>query len=152
MRKRHSKRVLALDVGTRRIGVAISDELGLLARPLTVLDSRRTNVLEELQKIFATYDIGTVVLGLPKNMDGTEGQQARQVRAFGKRLEEIATGIEMEYWDERLSTKQAADISILTKRKQQRRAEGLDATSACVILQSYLEFLGARKSEENKET
>jgi len=140
-------RILALDVGDRRVGVAVSDELGLLPRPLEIVDRRRVNALARVKELADAHNVQAVVVGLPKDMLGTEGKQAQRCRDFAAQLQELLPGTPVILWDERLSTKQALGIAIETRSKSQRRRESLDALSACVILQSYLDFLRSSPSE-----
>ena len=131
-------RVLALDVGERRIGVAVSDPTGLLARPLTTIQ-RQSNVqaVADILALVGEWTPTTVLIGLPRNMDGSLGPQADKVMAFGRKLEP-SLGVPIVYWDERLSTVGAAEI--LHKQGVQAREQRsrVDAVAAAVFLQEYL--------------
>ncbi len=140
----HRQRVLALDVGERRIGVAISDELGTLARPLEIIDRRRINAYDRLAEIVSFHQVSKILVGLPKNMDGSEGRQARLTREFVRQLEAVLPGVEFQFWDERLTTRQARGLSLETRSRKQRQQEALDALSACFILQSFLDSQSPR--------
>ncbi len=134
-----SGRILALDVGERRIGVAVSDEMGYLARSLITIERRSAaQALEALDALIHEWQPVAVVVGLPRNMDGSLGPQAERVVAFGRLLgERIA--VPMVYWDERLSSVSAEDIlrrQGVTSRDQKPR---IDAVAAAVILQEYLD-------------
>lgn len=135
-------RVLGIDAGQRRIGVAISDELGLLASPLVVLDRRRglAPVLESLTALAQREGVDHMVVGLPLNADGSTGPQARRAQQFA-RLASRAVGLPVELWDERLSTREAEDILRAQGRNLRRlRQRGeIDAVAAAVILQDYLD-------------
>ncbi len=132
-------RILALDVGVKRIGLAISDELGWTALGLETLT--RARVREDVAQIAATaagHGATLLLLGLPLNMDGTEGPQAAYVRDFGARLTK-RHGLRVEYWDERLSSVAAEEI-LAEQPGRSRRAKGdLDRVAAALILQSYLD-------------
>jgi putative Holliday junction resolvase len=135
-------RIAALDVGDARIGVAIADELGLTTRGIGVV--RRVGGLRDLEavaRLLAPHAPTRLVVGLPLNMDGTEGPQAAKVRRFADRLTGHL-GIPIDLWDERLTTVEAEAILRETgvKRKGKRKAqrELVDQVAAAVILRSYL--------------
>jgi len=131
-------RVIGLDHGTRRIGVAIADaETGMaFARPAI----QRRNLDHDLAlvgELCTSEGVSRVVIGLPLNMDGTEGPQATMVRTFGHRL--TAIGLEVIYEDERLSSWEAAERLAEVGRRARRGSGELDSTAARVILQQYLD-------------
>jgi putative Holliday junction resolvase len=131
-------RLLALDVGERRIGVAVSDPTGTVARPLTAIAraSRQTD-FEAIAQLVGAYEVERVVVGLPLSLNGTEGPQARQTRRYAERLAGVLP-VSVELWDERYSTVTAAEI--LRGRRRRRHTRGdVDATAAAVFLQSYLD-------------
>lgn len=136
-----AQRILALDVGDRRIGVAISDELRKFARPLEVIDRRKTNAVQRVVALAAAHSVSIIVVGLPKNMDGTEGGQALKCRRFAAELQAEIGNVPIEFWDERCTTQQAIQVTLETRSKRQRQQEALDAVSACVILQNFLDHL-----------
>jgi len=130
-------RTLALDLGSRRIGVAISDTLSMFARPLEVFE--RTSRVADFAHIQALIDadkVQSVVAGLPLNMDGTEGKQAAWVRDYAAALGE-AISMPVVLWDERLTTQEAKDI--LRAQGKRPSKDWIDAVAAAVILQSYLD-------------
>ena len=132
-------RYLGLDLGTKTLGISITDNSGLIARPLCVLrfDSEDYNsVIPKLQEIITTNGVDKIVLGLPKNMDGTIGFAGKRSLNFQDLLMEY--GIEVELMDERLSTKSAIDIVHLNNDNYKNSKEKIDAVAACVILESYL--------------
>ena len=132
-------RYLALDVGDERIGVAISDETGFLARPLEVI--RRASgpsSFVHLAEVVDREGIGTIIVGLPVLADGSEGKQVRSTKAYVRGLSAYVT-IPIVYWDERYSTNRASEIMIANQRKRRRRKESIDAVAAAVILQEYLD-------------
>lgn len=134
-------RLLGLDVGNRRIGLAVSDELRILARPLEVIDSRKADPHACILQRVRELGVRTVVVGLPVNMDGTEGPQAQRTRQFAARLSSLMPELDIVFWDERLSTEEARELSREIRSKRQRRRQSLDSLSAAIILQSYLEYL-----------
>jgi putative Holliday junction resolvase len=143
-------RILALDLGDRRIGVAISDELGMLARPLEVIDRRKSDAIARVCELTKKHGVRSIVVGLPLNMDGTEGRQAKQCREFVAVLEQRMTGLAIVWWDERLTTRAAHNLTLETRSKKQRRNESLDATSACFILQGYLDSQKASQTKQGR--
>jgi putative Holliday junction resolvase len=131
-------RILALDVGKRRIGLAVSDALGITAQGLPTL--QRTTIREdmaELAKLAAQYEIGHFLLGFPLHMSGRESSQARYVREFGDRLASH-TGLPVEYLDERLTTVEASRVLRSSGISIQKRAAAVDRLSAVILLESYL--------------
>ncbi len=132
-------RLLALDLGERRIGVAISDPTGTLARPLTtIVRSSRREDFEAIADLVSANEAKRVIVGLPLSLDGTEGPQARRIRRYADRLAQ-AVDVPLEFWDERYSSREAAEILGRTKRRRRDMRERIDATAAAVILQSYLD-------------
>jgi putative Holliday junction resolvase len=138
--------VLGIDAGERRVGVALSDELRLLASPVTVLEVRNglAPVLDALVELARREGVGQLVVGLPLNADGSEGRQAKRARDFA-RVAERVVGVPVELWDERLSTQEAEVVLRAQGRNMRRvRQKGqLDAIAAAVILQDYLDHAGA---------
>ncbi len=133
------KRIMALDLGSKRVGLAMSDELGITAQPLGKITSTSTDkVIAEVLKIASLHSVGTFVVGVPINMNGTEGPAARRAREFIAALER-ATDRPVEAEDERLST--AAVTSVLIEGGVSRggRKEVVDKLSACFFLQGYLD-------------
>lgn len=130
-------RLLGLDIGGRRIGVAISDELGLIASPVAMV-LRGPNVARDLRDLVAKYGAIRLVAGLPVGMSGREGPQAADIRAY---TDAIATdvGLPLEYWDERLSTSIAERSLIAGGTRRNKRKQQVDAVAAAVILQGYLD-------------
>ncbi len=131
-------RIAALDVGDARIGVAVSDELGMTAQGIGVV--RRVGGqrdLEALRAMLAPYAPERLVVGLPLDMRGTEGRQATRVRAFAARAGEHL-GLPVEFWDERLTTWEAERTLIEADVGRRRRREVVDQVAATIILQGYL--------------
>lgn len=132
-------RVMGLDVGTKTVGVAISDALGFTAQGITVV--RRKNLrsdLGELRRLVREYEVTRAVVGLPLNMDGSEGPRAQASREFATQLEQ-ATQIEVEFWDERLSTVAAERVLIEGDVSRERRKKVIDQVAASIILQGWLD-------------
>lgn len=144
-------RVIGLDHGTRRIGVAIGDTETGMAFARTAIQRRSLDHdLALVGELCTTEGVERVVIGLPLNMDGSEGPQAQLVRAFGERLAVI--GLEIIYEDERLSTWEAGERLAEVGRKARRGSGELDSTAARVILQQYLDVRHGpgRPAEENE--
>jgi putative holliday junction resolvase len=134
-------RIGGLDVGDRRIGVAISDEKGWTAQGLHVLT--RTSLAADLAALrasFAPYEPSAIVVGLPKNMNGTLGPQAEKAMAFAREVE-AALGIPTVLWDERLSTVGAERALLEADLSRAKRRKVIDKAAAVFILQGYLDSL-----------
>jgi putative Holliday junction resolvase len=131
-------KALALDVGSRTIGLAGSDELGLTAQPITTV--RRTNLkadLQQVREVIAERGITHLVVGLPLNMDGSEGQSAAEARKVGEALQ--ADALTVIYWDERLTTVAAQRALLETNVSRKKRKEVIDQVAAALILQGWLD-------------
>lgn len=132
------KRLIALDYGDRRIGLAVSDLLGITAQPAGFLTVRgKDDAIEQLKKVFEEYDPRKVVLGLPRNMDGTEGERAEKTRRFAELLSE-ETGLETDFFDERLTTVYADKTLTAMNVKGKKKTGKKDSLSAVLILQGYM--------------
>ncbi|MDD5339080.1 MAG: Holliday junction resolvase RuvX [Dehalococcoidales bacterium] len=130
-------RILALDVGDARIGVAVSDPLNIIATPLTIINRRNLDDdIKTINDIVAKYDAGRIIVGLPFSMDGTLGYQADKVRDFVDALTPHSS-VPIEYRDERLSTVSAKHA--LQETRKIDRTTRFDAAAAALILQTYLE-------------
>ncbi len=133
-------KVMALDYGDARTGVAISDSLGLLAGETAVLPSwNHGRLLEEVASLAKSRGVDRLVLGLPRNMDGSEGPRAEKSRAFASELEEM--GLEVVFVDERRTTVEAHGILSEAGKKGKKRRERIDAVAATLILETYLNGL-----------
>lgn len=136
------KHKIALDVGDVRIGVAVSDLLGITANPRETYVRKKNDVDADIA-YFCEYakreDADAFVLGLPKNMDGTEGPRAEVTRQFGDMLEK-ASGISVYYQDERLTTVSAERMLIDADVRREKRKKVIDKVAATIILQSYLDL------------
>lgn len=132
-----AERLLGLDIGEARIGVAVSDELGMIASPAATINARG-NVAAELRTLVEKYGARKLVVGLPIGMSGREGPQAAEVRAVADTLAEQLE-IEIVYSDERLSSAVANQALIGQGTRREKRKQHIDAMAAAVILQGYLD-------------
>ena len=138
-----SGRALGLDYGRARIGLAVSDELGLLAHPRPALPAEpRARVLRALRTLVKEEEIVVVVLGLPRNMDGTSGRSEVRVREFARELEQ-ALSLDVVLVDERLSTVQASLLLREGGTRAREQKEKIDSAAAAILLQTYLDGRGA---------
>jgi putative Holliday junction resolvase len=132
-------RTMGLDVGSKTVGVAVSDELGFSAHPITTV--RRTNLKQDLRELARLIDekqVGRIVVGLPLNMNGTEGSRATESRKLGDALSE-QTKLSVIYWDERLTTVAAEKSLLEADVSRKKRKEVIDQVAACLILQGWLD-------------
>lgn len=143
-------RILGIDSGERRIGLAISDETELVARPLLVIQRREDalrQALDQIRDVAAREGAERLVVGLPLNADGSEGHQAKRARALARLLEKVVER-PVEFWDERLSSVEAERMLREQGRspRRVREAGGIDAYAAAVILQDYLDAQARERS------
>jgi putative holliday junction resolvase len=132
-------RILALDHGTKRIGVAVSDETKTIAQPLEYIPAEPfADFLARLKKLLVEKEIDLVLIGLPRNMDGTYGPAAQKVQAFVAVLRSAIT-VPIKTWDERLTSSQANKILIQGRVRRDKRKEKVDKMAAAILLQSYLD-------------
>ena len=138
-------RILGLDVGSKTIGMAISDPLGYTAQGLTTLKRvKKEKDIEEIKRVCEEYDVETIVVGLPKNMNGTIGESGERVLQLCEVIKEV-TGIEVETWDERLTTVAAHKSMIEGDLSRGKRKKIVDKIAATFILQGYLDRISLRK-------
>lgn len=131
-------RIMAVDYGDARTGVAVSDPTGLLAGFTTVIQSRKPEfVAAEIARLAREQGVEELVMGFPRNMDGTEGPRAELYRAFAAQLEE-AVGLKPVLWDERRTTIEAHDILHASGKKMKQHKKNVDAVAATLILEGYL--------------
>ena len=131
-------RILGLDMGSKTIGVALSDPLGWTAQGITTIRrTKKEQDLEELHKICNEYGVETVVVGLPKNMNGTIGESGEKALEFAELLKE-KTGLEIEMWDERLTTVEAHRTMNFLNVDKSKKRNIVDTISAVYILESYI--------------
>ncbi|WP_094603322.1 Putative pre-16S rRNA nuclease [Sporomusa silvacetica DSM 10669] len=135
-------RILALDVGDKTIGIAVCDELKLTAQGVEVI--RRTSPTKDfirLNELITMYQVGLVVIGLPKNMNGTIGPRGEIVKEFANTLVQTIPNVEITFWDERLSTVAAEKSLIAADVSRAKRRQVIDKMAAVFILQGYLDSL-----------
>ncbi len=140
-------RIMGLDVGSKTIGVAISDELGITAQGFkTIKRKAMEDDFRELYAIISQFQIEKIVVGLPKNMDGSLGKQAEFVLGW---IEDLKNKIQLpvETWDERLSTVEATKTLLKADLSRKKRKGVIDKLAAVLILQGYLQQIGSRKDE-----
>ncbi len=136
------RRLLGLDLGTKTIGLALSDVNWTIATPLeTIKRVKFTPDVEALLGLAAKHDAGALVIGLPKNMDGTEGPRAQSTRSFVRNLLP-KTALPIVFWDERMSTAAVTRTLLEADASRARRAELVDKMAAAYILQGFLDRLG----------
>lgn len=139
-------RVLGLDYGEKRIGVAVCDELGLTAQGLpTLIRKTKKHDLDILSQWIRTYTVESIVIGYPLRLDGSEGIQCEKVNRF-KRLLEKTFSLPVLKWPETMSTKEAEEILMQSGVRWQKRKEKVDQLAACLILQNYLDCLDQTKT------
>ena len=132
-------RILGLDYGSKRIGVAVSDELEIAARGLTtIIRKNQKNDLDEIAKIISIYSVEKIIIGYPIKLDGSEGIQCEKISRFAKLLE-AKLRLPVIKWDETLTTKEAEDILIQAHVRREKRKRVIDKLAATLILQGYLD-------------
>lgn len=143
-------RILGLDFGSKTVGVAVSDGLRLTAQGVETIERKDENKLRKtcarIEELIAEYEITEIVLGLPKNMNNTEGERVEKTKAFGEMLER-RTGLPVHYWDERLTTVAAEQILMESGVRRENRKAVIDKVAAGLILQGYLDCLKTKEKE-----
>ena len=138
-------RIMSLDVGSRTIGIACSDALLMTAQGIETI--RRTSLekgFNRLQELIAEYEVHELVVGMPKNMNGTKGERAEKTEEFVEKMKEVID-LPVSYWDERLSTVMAERQLIAADVSRKKRKSVIDKMAAVVILQGYLDRLQFNK-------
>jgi putative holliday junction resolvase len=131
-------RILSIDYGERRTGLAITDELGITAQGLdTIIAASEEDAFTKVVEIVRKYGIGKILLGLPLNMNGTESEKSTKVRVFGEALER-ETSLPVVYWDERMTTMQAKRVMAEMETKTFGNKHLVDRISATLMLQEYM--------------
>ena len=139
-RKNCMKRIMGIDYGDARTGIAISDLLCSIVGSTTVIHSRNPEkTLEQIVRLAREHDVGEIVMGLPKNMNGTEGPRAELCRQFSQRVEQT-TGLSVHLWDERRTTVEAHNILSEHNYHGKKRKDTVDAVAAALILEGYMGF------------
>ena len=143
-------RILGLDFGSKTVGVAVSDGLLLTAQGVETIERKDENKLRKtcarIEELIAEYEITEIVLGLPKNMNNTEGERVEKTKAFGEMLER-RTGLPVHYWDDRLTTVAAEQILMESGVRRENRKAVIDKVAAGLILQGYLDCLKTKENE-----
>lgn len=135
-------RILAIDHGTKRMGIAVSDELRTIAQPLEfILAEPLDKFFERLKQIIADKQVSLIVIGVPRNMDGTYGPAAVKVQEFVAAMKDVVR-VPIKSWDERLTSVQANRYLIEADVRRSKRKEKVDKTAAAILLQSYLDSIG----------
>lgn len=131
-------KILGIDLGEARVGLAISDDLGMLAHPVETIAVKQTPVIPRIAEVVASRQVTRIILGLPRNMDGTYGAAAEKVRAFAEKLR-AAVPCEVKLWDERLSTVAAQRALHESGRNVKQSRQVIDQVAAQMILQGWLD-------------
>ncbi len=144
-------RVLALDHGTKRIGVALSDETATLAQPLEFIPAQPpAKALDRIKEIIKQRQVGEILVGMPRNMNGTYGPAAESARQFAETLTQTL-GIPVKTWDERLTSVQANRFLIQAGMRRQQRKTKADQSAAAILLQSYLDAAALRSENPGND-
>ncbi|MCL2396604.1 MAG: Holliday junction resolvase RuvX [Defluviitaleaceae bacterium] len=148
-------RILGLDYGDARIGVAISDPLGWTARGLCAVGRKNpvdlASSVAAIVDIVAEHDVAAIVIGYPKNMDNSEGETCRKVLVFKKKLQRALPNMPIELFDERLTTSRAQQIFAETNLARSKHQQNVDKLAAAIILQGYLDNRTAAQKEKNMD-
>ena len=136
------QRIMGLDYGSKTVGVAVSDPLGITAQGIEIVRRKSENKLRQtlarIEELISEYEVGSIVLGYPKNMNDTEGPRCEATKAFAEMLER-RTGLSVTLWDERLTTVMADQTMIEAGVRREHRKEYVDQIAAVLILQNYLD-------------
>ncbi|MCF0132891.1 MAG: Holliday junction resolvase RuvX [Blautia sp.] len=148
-------RILGLDYGSKTVGVAVSDPFGLTAQNLETIWRKQEDKLRQtfarIEELIAEYQVETIVVGLPKNMNNTMGERAQKAMEFQEKLQK-RTGLHVIMWDERLTTLEANRTLMEAGVRRENRKQYLDGLAAVFILQGYLDSLQMKKEMEESET
>jgi putative Holliday junction resolvase len=143
-------RILAIDLGEKRIGLAISDALGITAQGLPTIQVKNEHeICPKIMEIIKEKNVDRIVFGLPKNMNGTLGPQAKKVEKYAQKLRQLSN-LPVDFEDERLSTVRAEQVLLEADTSRAKRKKVIDKLAAVIILQSYLARKGIEKNENNK--
>ena len=145
-------RIMGLDFGSKTVGVAVSDPLLLTAQGVEIIRRKEENKLRQtlarIEELIVEYEVGEIVVGLPKNMNATEGERVELTREFADKLSR-RTGLEVDFWDERLTTVAADRAMMEAGIRRAHRKEYVDRIAACFILQGYLDAKRKQKEAES---
>lgn len=139
-------RYLGVDYGTKRVGLAISDGLGLTARPLEVV--KRGEAVSRISALVAEYDVTCLIVGMPTGLGGNEGESAEGARALADEIAE-STGVEVVFADERFTSRMADGVLLESGMKRRDRRETVDKVAAAIILQGYLDGISAKGNHQS---
>lgn len=146
------RRILALDPGTKRIGVALSDELGWTAQPLETFERKSLHVdVAHINELVRRHEVREIVIGMPIQLDGRAGPAAQSVRQFLEALQ-AAVDVPVVPWDERLTTKAAEQMLIEADVSRKKRKGAVDRVAAALLLKSYLEHLSSLQPAADSQT
>ena len=135
-------RIMGIDYGDSRVGIAVSDALGYTAQGIKTLPNKvYEKMMDNLLVLIDEYSSPKIVIGLPKNMDGSKGERCNVTEAFADDLKKRRPELEIVFWDERLSTVQAAGILNTTNTRGKDRKNVIDTVAACIILESYMQSI-----------
>jgi putative Holliday junction resolvase len=136
-------RILAIDHGTKRMGIAVSDELKMIAQPLEYIPAQPfSEFLTRLKEILREKEVEMILVGMPRNMDGSYGPAALKVQEFAAALKSAVT-VPIKMWDERLTSAQANRFLIQGNVRREKRKEKVDKMAAAILLQSYLDSIAS---------
>lgn len=145
-------RIMGLDYGSKTVGVAISDELGITAQPIMTIERKSENklrkTLAQIEELIEAYEVSFVVLGYPKNMNNTEGARVDATMEFKEHIER-RTGLDVVLWDERLTTMESERILMDAGVRREKRKAYIDKMAAAIILQSYMDAHPDRTNDMN---
>lgn len=145
-------RIMGLDYGSKTVGVAISDELGITAQPIMTIERKSENklrkTLAQIEELIDAYKVSFVVLGYPKNMNNTEGARVEATKEFKEHIER-RTGLDVVLWDERLTTIESERILMEAGIRRENRKAYIDKMAAAIILQSYMDAHPDEGKSEN---
>ena len=145
------KRILGLDIGDKRIGVAVTDEIGITAQPVGTIDRSKTPAyFKEIIKIAREYGAACIVAGLPKKLDGSSSPQTEKVERFIAELK-TRTDIPIQTWDERLTTVTAEASLLKANMRRKARRKVIDSVAAQIMLQHYLDCNRPQRADDNEE-
>lgn len=143
-------RIIGLDYGTKTVGVAVSDALGITAQPVETITRKEENKLRQtlarIEQIIVEQEVTEIVVGLPKMMDNSEGERAQACKEFAEKLER-RTGLKVTMWDERLTTVSAEKSLIESGVRRENRKAVIDQIAAVFILQGYLDYKAMKKED-----
>ncbi len=143
------KRILGIDYGDARTGFAVSDPMQIIANAVGTLSERNADrVIDEIEKRALEFDVESIVLGYPKNMNNTIGERAKKTEEFAERLRARLPDVPVTLWDERGTTKSAIYVLNEANVRNKKRKKAVDTVAAVIILQSYLDFAGGTRPAE----